>query len=78
MDPDEEYDPFERLQWVLGDEGRTKQKADPVSWSYSSYIKALDKEEVMNNVDHKTFANARRSQYTYLLLFAQLNDFTMV
>ena len=60
MDPEEgDYDPFERLQ-RLDQEQRLKasSRTPPVSWSYSSYMKGLDKEDVLNNVDQTTFAAA--------------------
>ncbi len=64
IDPDEDtyVDPFEKMKDVVSDDEDTSKKPDQVTWSYSQYMKALDREEVLNEVDENTFSSLMKQQ----------------
>ncbi len=51
------YDPFEKAEAGSEDGSTAGGVKESMSWSYSSYLQGLDKEEVLNEVDESTFSS---------------------
>ncbi|ELU18295.1 hypothetical protein CAPTEDRAFT_185777 [Capitella teleta] len=60
---DDDFDPFEKDGSEAGGsssggaDGLGEKVKDTVAWSYSKYMKGLDAEDVLNNVDEQTFSS---------------------
>ena len=55
-DEDVFHDPF-KSQGGESVEGDHEDERDKISWSYSSYMAALEKEELLNNTDESAFSS---------------------